>query len=86
LGDSKKAVDYFEKALEIDREVYGEKHPDVATRLSNLGSAWYSLGDSKKAIEYTQQAYTIFQEILGDQHPNTKIVKENLEAIKSKYK
>ncbi|MGD2248926.1 MAG: tetratricopeptide repeat protein [Candidatus Methanofastidiosia archaeon] len=86
LGDSKKAIDYYEKALEIGREVYGDRHPDVATDLSNLGGAWKSLGDSKKAIEYTQQAYTIFQEVLGDQHPKTKIVKENLQALKDENK
>lgn len=72
--------------MEVDREVYGDRHPEVAAMLNNLGLAWHSLGDSKKAVEYTQQAYTIYQEIFGDQHPKTKLTKDNLEAIKDKNK
>jgi len=59
----------------IVKEVYGQKHPYVATTLSNIGSAWDALGDSKKAIDYYEQAYDIFRELLGDEHPNTKTVK-----------
>jgi len=35
LGDPKKAIVYYEKALEIDKEVYGEKHLSVARNLNN---------------------------------------------------
>jgi tetratricopeptide (TPR) repeat protein len=82
VGDPRKAIDYFEKALSIDRELFGENHPGVATDLSNLGLAWAALGDPRKAIDYMQKAYDIFQEILGDQHPNTKATKEVLDMLK----
>ena len=82
LGDPRKAIDYYEKALSIDRELFGEKHPSVATDLSNLGSAWAYLGDPGKAIDNMQKAYDIFQEILGDQHPDTKAAKEVLDMLK----
>ena len=52
LGDAKKAVGYYEEALKIDKKVYGDEHPDVATDLNNLGSAWKALGDAKKAVGY----------------------------------
>ena len=81
LGDSKKAIDYYEQALSIDKEVYGERHPAVARDLNNLGLAWNNLGDSKKAIKYIQQAYKIFQEIYGDEHPHTRIAKESLDIL-----
>ncbi|MGC1119890.1 MAG: tetratricopeptide repeat protein [Candidatus Methanofastidiosia archaeon] len=82
-GNSKKAVEYFEKALDIDREIYGEHHPAVATRYNTLGLAWYALGDSRKAIDYYEKSYKIFQNTYGDQHPHTKTVKEALDILKS---
>jgi tetratricopeptide (TPR) repeat protein len=65
----KESVEYYEKALTIDGEVYGEKHPSVAIDLNNLGSAWDSVGDSKKAVEYFVKASQIFHEALGLDHP-----------------
>lgn len=67
----------------IDREVYGERHPNVVKTLNNLGLAWYDMGKPKKAIEYIQQSHNIFQEFFGDKRPHTKIVKESLNAIKN---
>jgi tetratricopeptide (TPR) repeat protein len=69
LGDSKKAIDYYEQALSIGKEVYGERHPAVATDLSNLGGAWHTLGDSKKAVDYYEQALSIDKEVYGERHP-----------------
>jgi hypothetical protein len=40
-----KAIGYYEQALAIDRAVYGDNHPKVATRLNNLGSACFALGE-----------------------------------------
>ncbi|MBU7026539.1 MAG: tetratricopeptide repeat protein, partial [Theionarchaea archaeon] len=77
-GDFQKAITCFEQALEIAKEIYGEKHPDVATRLNNLGLAWYSLGDSKKAIDYYEQALTIDREIYGERHPSVATMLNNL--------
>ncbi len=65
LRDAKKAISYFEQALSIDKEVYGERHPNVAIRLNNVGGAWRVLGDSKKAISYFEQALTF---IVGKFH------------------
>lgn len=50
MGDSKKAIDYCEEALGIDKKFGGKEHHGVAIRLSNLGIAWNDLGNAKKAI------------------------------------
>ncbi|NIM12669.1 MAG: tetratricopeptide repeat protein, partial [Candidatus Aminicenantes bacterium] len=47
LGDHRKAIDYYEQALKIDRNVYGEAHPAVARELNNLGEVWRVLGEPK---------------------------------------
>ena len=78
FGDPRKAVDYFEQALSIGKEVYGERHPNVAATLNDLGGAWDSLGDSKKAIEYYEQALSIDREVYGERHPDVAINLNNL--------
>ncbi|GAH57080.1 unnamed protein product, partial [marine sediment metagenome] len=64
----------------IVREVYGEKHPHVATTLRNLGLAWCALGDAKKAIRYSEQALSIDKEVYGDRHPDVARDLNNLGA------
>ena len=36
-GNNEKALEYYEKALAIDKKTHGEEHPDVATSLNNIG-------------------------------------------------
>ncbi|MDY6957980.1 MAG: tetratricopeptide repeat protein, partial [Halobacteriota archaeon] len=69
-GGDKKALGYFEEALSIDKEVYGERHPNVARDLNNIGGEWRTLGDPKKAIEYYEQALSIDKKVYGDRHPS----------------
>ena len=80
-GNPRKAIDYYEQALSIGREVYGERHPSVATRLNNLGAAWYALGDSRKAIEYYEQALSIGREVYGERHPSVAAMLNNLGEV-----
>jgi len=68
MGYSRKVIKYYERVLNIDREIYGEKHPDVATDFSHLGLAWADLGDFKKAVEYLEKALNIDREIYGEKH------------------
>lgn len=77
-----KAIAFYEEALSIDKEVYGESHPGIAIDLNNIGSAWYALGDPQRAKEYFQQAYTMFRGFYGDEHPHTQTVKEWLDRVK----
>ncbi len=79
LGQYREAIAVFEKALEIDLEEKGTKHPWVAIRWNNLGEAWRSLGEYEKALK-------VFQTVLGDSHPNTKVVQENLDRARKRIK
>ena len=71
LGDSKRALEYTEKALEIRRELFGERHPDTAASLNNVGGAFGNLGDHKRALEYKEKALEIRRELFGERHPDT---------------
>ncbi|MBF0538890.1 MAG: tetratricopeptide repeat protein [Nitrospirae bacterium] len=81
LGDSKKAIDFHEKALAIVLGLYGEKHQYVANSYNNIGIAWDSLGDLKKAIEFYQKALTIRLEVHGDKHPEVACSYNNIGYI-----
>ena len=78
IGEAKKAIEYYEQALSIDKEIYGERHPDVASDLNNLGEAWRNLGDAKKAIDYDKQALSIVKGVYGNKHPNVATSLNNL--------
>ncbi|GAG13889.1 unnamed protein product, partial [marine sediment metagenome] len=77
-GDAGQAIKYYQQALSIDKEVYGERHPSVARDLNNLGSAWEDLGEAKKAIEYYKQALSIDKEVYGEKHPHVATTLNNL--------
>src|SRR4051794_37619247 len=64
LGDHKKAIESYSKALLIYRNIRGQEHSDVALTLNNLGIVHSALGDQKQAIESHNQAYMIYRKIL----------------------
>jgi tetratricopeptide (TPR) repeat protein len=78
LGDYRRAIDYYEQALSIDRVVYGEQHPNVARELNNLGEAYFHIGQRETAKGYLEKAHAILLKFFGDGHPQTKAVAKSL--------
>ncbi|MBF0556255.1 MAG: tetratricopeptide repeat protein [Nitrospirae bacterium] len=74
----KKGMDYYEKALNIDIDMYGEEHPSAADDYNNIGLAWNNMGESKKALEYYEKALKIDLKIYGENHPNVAIGYNNI--------
>ena len=62
-GDARKALDYFDKALTIAKEIK-DKGGEIID-LGNLGNVYSNLGELRKAIEYHERALVIAIEI-GD--------------------
>ena len=65
LGETQKAIEYYEQALVIAREI-GDRRGEGA-RLGNLGIAYARLGETRKAIDLFEQAIQIGQEIQNPQ-------------------
>jgi len=61
LGEVRRAIEYYEQALAIDREI-GDRRGEGAD-LGNLGLCYASLGQLDKALEHGQQALAIAREI-----------------------
>jgi tetratricopeptide (TPR) repeat protein len=62
-------VEYYTRALDIEMEKLGPRHPDVATSLANIGTALNSKGEHDEAVEYYTRALDIQLEKLGPRHP-----------------
>lgn len=60
-GKTRKAIEYYEKALEIDQEI--EFRLVEGIHLGYMGLAYYDLGEPKKAIECYEKALKIAQEL-----------------------
>ena len=56
LGDLHRAFEFHKKALKDNLEIYGKKHPDVATCLIGLGNDLKEMGELDSALVYYQRA------------------------------
>ena len=78
LEDYGKAIEYYEKVLEIRINTLGESHPDIADYYNNLGAAYNGLSDYNRAIEYYKKALEIRINILGENDPDITFYYSNL--------
>ena len=85
-GNYDKALEYLFKALAIKEKKLGKEHPDVAQSYNNIGDVYSKQGNYDKALEYLFKALAICEKVLGTEHPDTKIVRKNIDFIKSKLK
>lgn len=62
------ALEYYQRALSIYRNLYGEEHANVAVCYYNMGTAHYPLGQFDKSLMYAQKALDIRLKLFGDEH------------------
>ena len=70
LGRCQKALEYQEKALDIRKALFGEKHLDTASSYNSIGGSYYRLGRYQEALEYEEKALGI-RKAVGEHHPDT---------------
>ena len=80
LGESGKALTYYQQALAMYRKLYPKErfkdgHPDLATSLNNMGAVLESLRQAGKALIYYEQALAMRQKLypkerFPDGHPD----------------
>lgn len=78
------ALQYYNKALKLAKDQYGENHPVVALSYNNIGAVYDSQGVYDKALENYEKALKIQLGILGEEHPKTKVVRNNIAKVKNK--
>ena len=71
------AKESYERALEVDRRVLGDDHPQLAIYLSNLATVVQNMGDLQQAESLYRQAIDRNMRAYGDRHPETAAAKGN---------
>jgi len=64
-GKFSEAEPHFLRALEIDEQVYGPDHPNVAAHLNNLAGNYLALGKLAEAEPLLKRAWMIWESKLG---------------------
>ena len=81
MGNYDKALEYFEKALEIRESKLGKDHPSTASTYNNIGEVYRAKGDYDKALEYYGKAMEIKESKLGKDHPVTAATYNNIGGV-----
>ncbi len=81
LGQYKKALEYYRKALAIREEKLGRDHPDTGSTYNNIALVYDRLGQYEKALEYYGKDLAIYEEKLGRDHPDTGTIYNNIAVV-----
>ncbi|CAF1334267.1 unnamed protein product [Adineta steineri] len=80
-GDYKKAIWYYEKALEIRQKTLPSNHPDLTTSYNNIGSVYKNMGEYSKALSFYEKALEIQQQTLPSDHPDLAASYNNIGSV-----
>lgn len=69
-GEYSKAIEYFQKVLQIQQKALSENHPDIAKTYNNIGCAYRDNRKYEQALEFHQKALKIRLKSLGEGHPD----------------
>ena len=77
-GHYERALEYYQKSLDITIKVVGHDHIDVAASCQNIAVVYLNQGKQAQAIEMATKAYDINFKVLGPDHPSTRQLKSFL--------
>ena len=68
LGNNKRALDYYERSLNIKKILYGNEHPQNANTINNMAIVYSKLGNDSIALILFKQALNIRLRVFGNIH------------------
>jgi len=68
-GEYDKALEWYQKCLDIELKTLGAEHPDVATSYSKIGGVWYEKGEYDKALAFHQNGLNIRLKSFNAENP-----------------
>ncbi len=84
IANYDKALQYYEKGLELHLKYHGENEPEIAVLYNNIGLLWDGIGDYKKALSFYKKALNIQLGKYGSQHPAIAASYNNIGTIMTK--
>ncbi len=75
------SISYLKQAMALRKDLFGERHPDVALSYNDLGEVYLAKGDLDQAISYHEQALALLKELFGERHPNVAASYNNLGLV-----
>jgi WD40 repeat protein len=81
LGGSEEMLEYYERALKININLYGLNHPNVAIGFMNIGSVLAVLGNVNLALKYYKKVMKIYKDSYELIHPNVVLCCYSLASI-----
>ncbi|CAF1340628.1 unnamed protein product [Adineta ricciae] len=69
-GNYTMAIEYCEKALEIDEQTLPSNHPSSAASYNNIGGVYDNMGEYSKALSFHEKALEIREKNLPSNHPD----------------
>lgn len=70
LGKDKEALELYEKALAVQKEIYPSTHPSIANTLCNISTTYYNMSRLAESMDYLTKAIAIYQQAYGEKHPD----------------
>jgi tetratricopeptide (TPR) repeat protein len=77
----REAEDPYQKALELYKKQFGDKHPSVATSINNLAVLYSSQGRYAEAEPLYKQSLALSRELFGSSHPDIATSLNNLAVL-----
>jgi tetratricopeptide (TPR) repeat protein len=74
------------EALQLRKDLLGDRHPDVANSLNNLAALYCYQNRFTEAEPLLLQALEIRQQVLGNTHPHTLNTQQSLENLRQAMK
>lgn len=68
-GDYDRAEQLLRESMAMKRRLLGDKHPEIATSLSNIADVLHNKGDLAGAERDYLQSLAMYRELLGNEHP-----------------
>ena len=70
-GEPQKALEYYQDAVQLAVDSFGENHPDTASAYHALGNYLVRSGSAEEAVGYLESAIEIRKNMLAEDHPVT---------------
>ena len=82
-GHYEKALQYYQKSLDIRQRTLPNNHPHLATSYDNIGLVYSNMREYPQALSFHEKALGIYQKTLPDDDPDLAISYNNIGLVYS---